>query len=147
VIPPPHQPSPPFRCAIALALALCAALAGIARSDVVAVVSVKSTITMLDKSQATDIFLGRATHFPGGATATPIDQEGHLIREEFYMMLADQSPAQIHAYWSRIVFTGRGRPPQQVLDGIALKKILATDPTAIGYIDARDVDDSVRVLF
>jgi hypothetical protein len=130
-----------------MAVALCPALSVTAHSDVVAVVSVKSTITMLAKSQATDIFLGRATHFPSGATATPIDQEGSLIREEFYMMLADRSPAQINAYWSRIVFTGRGRPPQQVLNDMAVKKILAADPTAIGYIDTRDVDDSVRVLF
>lgn len=147
MIPPPHPPSLPLGCAIVIAVTFGAGLGATARSDVVAVVSAKSTITMLDKSQATDIFLGKVTHFPGGAVATPIDQQRLPIREEFYLMLANRSSAQINAYWSRMVFTGRGRPPQQVLDDAAMKKTLAANPDAIGYIDTRDVDESVRVLF
>jgi hypothetical protein len=46
-----------------------------------------------------------------------------------------------------MVFTGRGRPPQQVRDSAAMKELLAANPGAIGYIDTRDVDESVRVLF
>jgi ABC-type phosphate transport system substrate-binding protein len=143
--------SPHLRLALtfssALGVALGFALCATARSDVVAVVSAKSAITVLNKSQVADIFLGKVTSFPGGGLATPIDQEGRLIREQFYAMLVDQSPAQIKAYWSKIIFTGRGRPPQEVADSVEMKKILAVNPGAIGYLDTHDVDASVRVLF
>ena len=143
--------SPHLRLAFAISpafgIALCFALCATARSDVVAVVSAKSAITALNKSQVADIFLGKVTSYPGGGAATPIDQEGRLIRAQFYAMLVDQSPAQIKAYWSKIIFTGRGRPPQEVADSAEMKKILAVYPGAVGYIDSHDVDASVRVLF
>jgi ABC-type phosphate transport system substrate-binding protein len=142
----PHIRPAPGICS-ALGVAIAFGLCATARSDVVAVVSAKSTITVLNKSQAADIFLGKVTRFPGGSAATPIDQEGRLIREQFYAMLVDQSPAQIKAYWSKIIFTGRGRPPQEVADSVEMKKMLAVNPGAIGYLDSHDVDATVRVLF
>jgi hypothetical protein len=50
------------------------------------------------------------------------------------------------AYWSKIIFTGRGQPPTEVSDGAELKKRLAANAEAIGYIDASLIDDSVRVV-
>jgi hypothetical protein len=136
------------RVAIA-AMALAIAFGdGTSRADVVAVVSSKSAITVLSKSQIEDIFFGRVTHLPAGLQAVPLDQaEGSAAREEFYARVAGKSPAQMKAYWSRIIFTGRGQPPKEVANDIALRKRLAEDPTTIGYIDASLVNDSVRVVF
>jgi ABC-type phosphate transport system substrate-binding protein len=121
---------------------------GTAGADVVAVVSSKSAITTLSKAQIEDIFFGRATHLPAGLQAVPLDQaEGSSAREEFYARVAGKSPAQMKAYWSRIIFTGRGQPPKEITNGTALRKRLADDPTAIGYIDASLVNDSIKVVF
>jgi hypothetical protein len=118
------------------------------RAEVVAVVSSKSAITALSKSQVADIFLGKVTRFPDGVLAVPIDQVGGSVeRDEFYAKVAGRSPAQITAYWSKILFTGRGQPPREVSNDIEMKKRIATDPFAIGYINAELVDSSVRVLF
>jgi ABC-type phosphate transport system substrate-binding protein len=117
-------------------------------ADVVAVVSPKSAITTLSKSQIEDIFFGRVAHLPAGLQAVPLDQpEGSLAREEFYTKVAGKSPAQMKAYWSRIIFTGRGQPPREMPNDADLRKRVATDPTVIGYIDASFVNDSVRVVF
>jgi ABC-type phosphate transport system substrate-binding protein len=117
-------------------------------ADVVAVVSSKSAITSLSKSQIEDIFFGRATHLPAGLQAVPLDQaEGSSAREEFYAKVAGKSPAQMKAYWSKIIFTGRGQPPKEVTNGTDLRKRLEEDPTAIGYIDASLVNGNVRVVF
>jgi hypothetical protein len=117
-------------------------------AEVVAVVSSKSAITALSKSQVADIFLGKVTRFPDGILAVPIDQVGGSVeRDEFYAKVAGRSPAQITAYWSKILFTGRGQPPREVSNDIEMKKRIATDPFAIGYINAELVDGSVRVLF
>jgi ABC-type phosphate transport system substrate-binding protein len=120
---------------------------GTSAADVVAVVSAKSTVGPLTKSQVADIFLGRVNRFPDGATAIPIDQpEGSDARNQFYESFAGKSPAQIKAFWSKIVFTGRGQPPKAVADGAELKKLIAANPTAIGYIEASQVDATVRAL-
>jgi ABC-type phosphate transport system substrate-binding protein len=129
---------------VGLAFSLASA---VAVADVVVVVSAKSTTAALSKTQVTDIFLGRVSHFPDGKRAVPIDQvAGSAAREQFYTRLAGRTPAQMKAYWSKIIFTGRGQPPTEVSDGAELKKRLAANADAIGYIDASLVDDSVRVL-
>jgi ABC-type phosphate transport system substrate-binding protein len=127
-------------------LALSLATAG-ATADVVAVVSAKSPVTALSKSQVVDIFLGRASRFPNGVQAVPIDQaDGSVARAEFYAKVADKSAAQLKAYWSKIIFTGRGQPPPAVSNSNEVKKRLSENPAAIGYIDANSVDDTVKVV-
>lgn len=137
------------RRAAAVGVGLAFAFAnGTAGADVVAVVSSKSAITTLSKAQIEDIFFGRVTHLPAGLQAVPLDQaEGSSAREEFYARVAGKSPAQMKAYWSRIIFTGRGQPPKEMTNGTALRKRLADDPTAIGYIDASLVNNSIKVVF
>jgi ABC-type phosphate transport system substrate-binding protein len=128
--------------ALAFSLAMSAAMA-----DVVAVVSSKSTITTLSKSQISDIFFGKTGRLPNGVQPVPIDQaENSAARNEFYLKMADKSAAQMKAYWSKIIFTGRGQPPQEVRDSAEMKKRIIENLAAIGYIDLDMVDGTVRVL-
>jgi ABC-type phosphate transport system substrate-binding protein len=120
---------------------------GIARADVVAIVSAKSAVTTLSTSQVADIFLGNTSRFPDGTLAVPIDQpEKALTHDEFYKHFVGKSPAQIKAHWAKMVFTGRGQPPKELANGSEVKKLVAANPTAIGYIDDTLVDATVRVL-
>jgi ABC-type phosphate transport system substrate-binding protein len=119
-----------------------------ANADVVAVVSIKSPITALTQNQIGDLFFGKASHFPNGVQAMPIDQqEGSPARDAFYLRVAGKSAGQIKAYWSKIIFTGRGQPPPTVSNNVEMKKCISKNPTAIGYIDREAVDSSVRVVF
>jgi ABC-type phosphate transport system substrate-binding protein len=128
-------------------LALCLAIGDAASADVVAVVSLRNSLTSLSKAQLTDIFLGKTTRFPDGTQAMPIDQEeGSPARDEFYATVAGKSAAQIKAYWAKIIFTGRGQPPKAVSNSIDIRKLLASNPQAIGYIERSSVDSSVKVL-
>jgi ABC-type phosphate transport system substrate-binding protein len=118
-----------------------------ATADVVVVVSSKSQVVTLSKSQVTDIFLGKSARFPDGSPAIPIDQvEGAAVRDEFYSIFATKSAAQIKAHWSKIIFTGRGQPPKAVFDSDATKKLLAQNPNAVGYIERNLVDSTVKIL-
>ena len=115
---------------------LASGLGASALADVVAVVSSKSPVTALSKSQTAAIFLGKASRFPNGELAVPIDQaEGSAARDQFYNNLTGKSPAQLKAYWSKIIFTGRGQPPLAVSDSDEVKQRLANNPQAIGYIE------------
>jgi ABC-type phosphate transport system substrate-binding protein len=130
--------------AFSLALAL---VVNSVTAYVVAVVSSTSTITSLSNAQITDIFLGKVSRFPNGTLAVPIDQkEGSPARDEFYATFASKSPAQVKSLWAKIIFTGRGQPPKAVANSIEVRKLLAANPMAIGYIERSSVDSSVRVL-
>jgi ABC-type phosphate transport system substrate-binding protein len=133
-----------FAFVMSLSLALPAASAA---QDVVAVVSAKSPVKELSSGQVADIFLGKTTRFPDGSPAVPIDlQEESNLREKFYAQYTGKSPAQVKAHWSKIIFTGRGQPPVQASDGVQARRMVAENPNAIGYIDNKLVDSSVRVL-
>jgi ABC-type phosphate transport system substrate-binding protein len=132
--------------AAALALALTLAVSTV-MADVVAVVSSTSAITSLTKAQVTDIFLCKVNRFPNGALAVPIDEaEGSPAREEFYVLYAGKSSAQVMSYWAKIIFTGRGQPPKAVASSLEVRKLLAANPQAIGYIERSSVDSSVKIL-
>lgn len=130
---------------IGLALTLSST---VLEADVVAVVSAKSLITALDKRQVADLFLGKTNRFPNGVQAVAIDQaEGSAVRDEFYDKVLGRTSAQMKAYWSKIIFTGRGQPPPSVSGDIEMKKRISENPAAIGYIDRSLVDNSVRIVF
>jgi ABC-type phosphate transport system substrate-binding protein len=131
--------------AIGLALTLSSA---VVKADVVAVVSAKSPVTTLSMSQVADIFSSKASRFPNGVLAFPIDQaEGSAVRDEFYNKVVGKTAAQIKAYWSKIIFTGRGQPPPSVSNDIEMKKRISDNPAAIGYIERSLVDNTVRVVY
>jgi ABC-type phosphate transport system substrate-binding protein len=130
--------------AAGVALSLCAEVA--VAADVVAVVSAKSQVTVLTKAQIADIFLGKVNRYPDGSPAVPIDlAEGSPARDEFYVKYAGKSPAQVKAHWSKIIFTGRGQPPAEAANSADLKKRVAENPSAIGYLEPILVDVTVKI--
>ena len=134
-----------FRATLA-GFVLCLGASG-AFAEVVAVVSAKATPAALSKNQVVDIFLGKASRYPDGSPAVPIDlAEGSAARDEFYSRFAGKSPAQLTAHWSKIIFTGRGQPPREVATGAELKKRLAATPGAIGYLERDQLDVTVQVV-
>ena len=133
--------------ALVIGLVLALSASATAAADVVPVVSVKSSIQALSRNELTDIFLGKKMRFPNGQQAIPLDQEvGSPSRDQFYSSVVGISAVQLKAHWSKIIFTGRGKPPKAVADGVQLRKLIAADAQSIGYIDRELVDDSVRVV-
>jgi hypothetical protein len=120
-------------------IAILAAAAQVHAGDVVVVVA--SGAPSLTKDQIASIYLGRNN------TLKPVDlPESNPIREVFYKRATDRDPAQIKAIWSRLAFTGQGQPPKELADAAAIKKAVAADLKAVGYIDKADVDASVKVV-
>jgi hypothetical protein len=72
--------------------------------------------------------------------------ESAPIRAEFYKKATGRDAAQIKALWSRLVFSGKAQPPKELADSAAVKKAVAADPKAVGYIEKAAVDGSVKVL-
>jgi ABC-type phosphate transport system substrate-binding protein len=137
---------PAFPSLLAVAVLGLAAPAAPA-ADMVVIVSSRSQVAALRADQVADIFLGHSGHFPDGADAVALDQAlGSPLRDEFYARVAAKSPALLKAYWSKMIFTGRGRPPREAHDSAAVRKQVADNPALIGYVDKGSLDASVRAV-
>lgn len=138
-------PNMRHRCWVVAVLLITSSLS--AAAEVVPVVSSQNPLTAISRNEITNIFFGKTNRFPNGQAAIPIDQpDSSSTHEGFYRSIANRRPADIKAYWSKMIFTGRGQPPRVAPDDEAVKDILARKPQAIGYIDRKSVDSRVKVL-
>lgn len=95
----------------------------------------------LTKDQVADLFLGK------NQSMTPVDQpEGSAIHGDFYRKATGRDAAQVKATWARLVFSGKAQAPRQVADSAAVKRAVAADPRAVGYIEKSALDSSVKVV-
>lgn len=118
------------------------ALALPASAEVVVVVNPKAAESSMTKDEVAQFFLGKSS------ALSPIDQpESAPIRAEFYKKVTDKEASQVKALWSKLVFTGKATMPKEAADSAAVKKMVASDPKAIGYIDKNAVDASVKVIY
>lgn len=124
---------------ISLSLAVAALCCGAAQAQVAVVMAPNAS--PLTKEQVANLYLGRS------AELQLFDlPEGNATRDSFYKKATDREPAQVKSTWSRIVFAGKGLPPKEVADAAAVKKAVAADPKAVGYVDKASVDASVKVV-
>lgn len=120
-----------------LVLACAQAFAG----EIAVIVNPKNPATRMFSEQAAQFFLGKSTLF------TPVEYtDGSAIKNDFYQKVLGKDTAQVKAIWSKLVFTGKGAAPKEYSSAAEVKKAVAHDPQAIGYIDKSAVDDTVKVI-
>jgi ABC-type phosphate transport system substrate-binding protein len=130
---------------LAVAAALALATSANAAAELVVIVSARNPLPALSPEQVAAIFLGQAGRFPGGAEAVPLDQRlGSSERDRFYAQVTGKTPVLLKAHWSKMVFTGRGQPPREAVDDGSVRRMVAENPSMIGYIDRSELDPSVR---
>ncbi|UOD28151.1 phosphate ABC transporter substrate-binding protein [Massilia violaceinigra] len=129
------------------ACALAALSLHASSAELVVIVSARSPVASLRADQVADIFLGQAGTFPDGAEAVALDQRiGSALRDEFYARVTSKTPALLKAYWTKMIFTGRGQPPKEAADSAAVRRMVADNPALIGYIDKAALDPSVKAV-
>ncbi len=112
-----------------------------AGAEIVVITNTANQASRMFSEQAAQFFLGKSNQF------TPVEQgKESAIRRDFYQKIANKSLAQVEAVWAKIEFSAKGPMPKSYSNDAAVKKAVAADPTAIGYIDKASVDDTVKVL-
>lgn len=98
-------------------------------------------------SDVSRIFLGKLKKFGDGSSVTPVNlAAGSPVREAFEKNALGKSSSQIKAYWSKQVFSGKGKPPKELGSDADVINFVSSNPGAIGYVDAGSVNDSVKVI-
>jgi ABC-type phosphate transport system substrate-binding protein len=106
-----------------------------------------SNASGLDAAAINRIYTGKEKSFSNGNKAIPISQiSTAAATDEFNEKVLNKTSAQLKAYWSKLVFTGKGTPPKEMNDDQEVLKLVASNPDTIGYISSASVDSSVKVV-
>lgn len=131
---------------VLLVLLLSACLESAARSEAIVVVARHDTaLKELSRDIVADIFLGRMHSLTAEVPLIPLDSADAALREGFYKSVANMTQTRVKAYWSRLVFSGRGRPPPEV-EPDAVDERLKEDVGTLTYLRAQQVTPSMKVL-
>lgn len=116
--------------------------------SIVVVVNPSSGVETLSRNDVINIFLGSFRQLPSGIPALPVDlPQGDAARAEFYRLLVGKNPSEINAYWSRLIFSGKTRPPiqaQRVEDAVSM---VQGSVGAITYLERSKVSGRLRIVF
>ena len=119
-------------------IALACLCAAPAYADIAVVVN-NGNGAALSQEEVSKVFLGK------DKSLTPVLAEG-APADEFVEKVLARSPSQYKAYWAKLAFTGGGRPPKTE-DAASVLSEVASNPKAIGVVDAAAVNGDVKVLF
>ncbi len=118
-----------------------------ALAEVVVIVNAGNSVSSMSKSELARIFLGKTTSFDDGSKAVAVNQTtANSARGTFDSQLLGKTTSQINAYWSKLMFSGGGTPPEELNGDLAVLQHVASNPNSIGYIEATTVNDSVKVV-
>lgn len=132
---------------VIVALLSLSAVSTAKAESIAVVVSDKSQIPSLGRKEVIDIFMGRFDRLESGILVNPVDYpNGATLRATFYRNLVGKSEQQISAYWSRLLFSGRAKPPLIAKSIEASVDKIRTDPTAIAYIPITDVSGEMKIV-
>ncbi|MEW6293333.1 MAG: hypothetical protein AB1544_08515 [Pseudomonadota bacterium] len=119
-----------------------------AHAELVLVTSPQSGIERLTQDEVVNIYLGRYRRLASGLAAEPLDHPvDSEVRARFYRRLVGKSLAEINAYWARLVFSGKTKPPQAVANAEGLLRIVATQPGTLAYVERSQADARVKIVF
>jgi ABC-type phosphate transport system substrate-binding protein len=92
------------------------------------------------------IYLRRDRFWNDGAAIVPLNlPAGAPLRARFAENVLHLSETRLADYWNRQYFQGI-LPPATLASIEAVRRYVASDPNAIGYVPASEVDSSVRVI-
>ncbi len=122
------------------------AFTGSAQAEVAVIANPSSPITSASNNEIKRLFLGKAKNVAGNS-ATPVDQSGNSpAKEQFYQVVVGKNSSQLRAYWAKLVFTGKGKPPKGLGTDADVVAAVAADASLIGYVDASAVGGNVKVI-
>lgn len=117
-----------------------------AQAQVAVIVNPKAAVNALSNDQLAAFYLGKASSLPGGVSQALDLPESNPAREQFYTKAAGKNGSQVKAIWARLAFSGKATPPKELPSSAEVKKLVAAQADAIGYIEKSAVDASVKVV-
>lgn len=130
----------PFAVLAALAVSTSA------RAESLAVIVHVDRDTTLTIDEVAQIYLKRRRFWDDGQPIVAVNRDSRSdTRKSFVEIVFGEDMRQLAVYWNRQYFQGI-LPPATLASDEAVKRFVASERKAIGYVRASAVDDSVRVV-
>jgi ABC-type phosphate transport system substrate-binding protein len=134
-------------CKNKLLLCVTAYLLSFSSMANIAVIVNEANASTIDESDIARIFLGKVKKFSSGEKITLVNlNSDNASRNEFEQNVLNKSSSQVKAYWSKLMFSGKGKPPKELSTDKDIMAFVAANPGAIGYVSKDSVDASVKVI-
>ena len=119
-----------------------------AEAQIAIIVNKANDVNDLPLDQVKKIFMGDKGTWPNGRRISVLTrQAGQPEKESVLKQVYKMGEADYSKYFMQAAFTGRiTAPPKEVSSGAEMKRIVAENPGAIGYIKKDEVDDSVKAV-
>ena len=131
---------------IALAFTLFAPSRIAGQESRVAVIVHPDRRTELSPDEVAQIYLRRKRFWDDGTTIVPLNLPSQApLRVRFSQLVLHQTGPRLADYWNRLYFDGI-LPPATLASTEAVRRYVASDPNAIGYVPIAEVDGTVRVI-
>jgi len=113
----------------------------------IAVIVHPSNNNILSKTDIAKIYLGKKNRFPDKSNVKPLNlPKKSSTYAEFIETVLNKPANKLNTYWARLMFTAKGMPPEVVANTEIMLQRVSSAPNAIGYVDASQVSDKVKVV-
>ena len=110
------------------------------------VVNPSNQAKAMSKDEVARIFLKKATKFPDGRSASPVDLAvNSSIRETFSKSVLGKPASAVDAYWQQQIFSGRDIPPPQKSENAAISFVRSNE-NGIAYISSGADTAGLKVI-
>jgi len=115
-----------------------------AYAEGVVIVNINNADTIDDKL-IKKIYLGKAKSFPNGNKVNVYSlSSAESETEVFRKQVLKKSNSQFKAYWSKLIFTGKGKPATELKSAAEIIAAVKGDPNGIGFINVKDSSSEVK---
>jgi len=68
-------------------------------------------------------------------------------KDKFYKQISGKSKSQLRSYWTRLIFTGKARPPKQVNNMQELLKEMKKSEVIVTYLPKNKVTKQMKIVY
>ncbi|MGQ0656981.1 MAG: hypothetical protein ACT4NU_02625 [Chromatiales bacterium] len=131
---------------MALALSVLAPSRSAGQEDRIAVIVHVERRVELSVEEVAQVYLRRKRFWDDGTVMVPLNLPSQApLRARFSALVFNQTETRLADYWNRLYFEGI-LPPATLASTEAVRRYVASDANAIGYVPLSEVDGSVRVV-
>ena len=122
------------------------------KRELVVIANKANTIGSISKAELASIYLGKRKTWVTGEIIKPCDLQESGVDEEqasmghFSSRFLNKDMSTLKSYWIKMIFSGKGEPPQVFKKAEDVIRFVSEEPTSLGYVYSDQVTGSVRVV-
>ncbi|OUS28207.1 hypothetical protein A9Q99_11750 [Gammaproteobacteria bacterium 45_16_T64] len=120
--------------------------ANVFAENIVVIVHKDSVINTISEGDLAGVYLKRKKRVDGQRLKVVDINNDSDIKAYFHEAVTQKTLQQLKAYWSRLIFTGKGIPPYSLDTEERVVEFVSRTPNAIGYVGKSKMNNRVKVI-